>query len=279
MSAETGSLSKTYRGPVKAVILGWGGTVVDYGSCAPAAALIHTFARRGVTVTMAQVRQFMGLMEWEQLRGLAELLPIAEQWPTAQGHPFSDADQEMMFSEYLRRQLTEIHHYADLIPGTLETVAKFREHGLKIGSTTGYSREVMNRLTAEARKRGYRPDYWISATDVPAGRPYPWMVYENAIQLQVFPLESVVKIGDTVPDIAEGLNAGMWTVGVAQTGNELGLTAHEVAALPPDVLRVKLTPIYQRLYAAGAHYVVDGIWDCVAVIDDISARLERGEQP
>lgn len=273
------TLSKTYRGPVKAVILGWSGTVVDYGSCAPAAAVRYVFEKRGVPLTLEQARHQSGLTDWDHLRAVAQLPDVAARWQAAQSRPFAESDLEKMFSEFLRRQLTELHHYADLIPGVLETIAKFRERGIKIGSTTGYSSDLVTRLAAEARKRGYWPDHWVSASDVPAGRPYPWMAYENAIQLQVMPLEAIVKIGDTIPDIEEGLNAGMWTVGVAQTGNELGLTAEEVAALPPDVLRVKLTQIYQRLYEAGAHYVVDGIWDCGAVIDDISARLVRGERP
>jgi phosphonoacetaldehyde hydrolase len=273
------TLSKTYRGPVKAVILGWSGTVVDYGSCAQAAAVRYVFEKRGAALTLEQARQHSGLTDWEHLRAVAQLPEVAAQWQAAHGRPFAESDLETMLSEFLRRQLTELHHYAGLIPGVIEAVARFRERGIKIGATTGYSRDMVKRLAAEARKFGYWPDHWVAASDVPAGRPYPWMIYENAIQLQVFPLEAIVKIGDTVPDVEEGLNAGIWTVGVAQTGNELGLTADEVAALPPDVLRVKLSQVYQRLYEGGAHYVVDGIWDCGAVIDDINTRLARGERP
>ncbi|MCS6911239.1 MAG: hypothetical protein NZM11_11845, partial [Anaerolineales bacterium] len=134
-------------------------------------------------------------------------------------------------------------------------------------------------LAPEAARRGYAPDAWVCSTDVPAGRPYPWMAFQNAMRLNVYPMEAMVKIGDTVPDIEEGLNAGMWTVGVALTGNELGLTEAEVAALSPEARRRRLTPIYQKLYQAGAHYVVDSVADCLPVLDEIEKRLASGERP
>src|SRR5207237_5656764 len=124
--------------------------------------------------------------------------------------------------------------YADLIPGTLETIADCRRRGLKIGSTTGYTGEMMTILQSEAKRRGYEPDSTVCATQVPAGRPYPYMCLQNAINLQTYPMEAIVKIGDTLPDIEEGLNAGMWTVGLAKTGNEMGLSESEIAALEPD---------------------------------------------
>lgn len=45
---------------------------------------------------------------------------------------------------------------------------------------------------------------------------------------------AVIKIGDTPADIAEGRAAGAWTIGVALTGNALGLArAAKDALLPP----------------------------------------------
>jgi phosphonoacetaldehyde hydrolase len=184
-----------------------------------------------------------------------------------------------MFKDFVPMQMDCLGKYADLIPGTLETVAKFRQRGLKIGSTTGYTGEMMTLLLAEAKKRGYEPDSTVCATDVPFGRPEPWMCLKNAENLHVFPMEAIVKIGDTLPDIAEGLNAGMWTVALTQTGNEMGLNAEEIKALPPAERDYKLARARTRMSQAGAHYVVDGIWDCDPLIDDINARLARGERP
>ena len=59
------------------------------------------------------------------------------------------------------------------------------------------------------------------------------MIFTNAIRMQVEPFEAIVKIGDTPVDIEEGLRAGVWTVGVARTGNMIGLSAEDFAALAP----------------------------------------------
>ena len=174
---------------------------------------------------------------------------------------------------------TRLPGYADLIPGTLEAVADFRGRGLKIGSTTGYTSEMVKILLAEAKKRGYEPDSTVCAAEVPAGRPEPWMCVQNAMNLRVFPFEACVKVDDTLPGMEEGLNCGMWTIGLAKTGNEVGLNAAEIAKLEPQVLQTKLDRAYTRLSQTGAHYVVDGIWDVPAVLDEINARLARGERP
>jgi phosphonoacetaldehyde hydrolase len=137
----------------------------------------------------------------------------------------------------------------------------------------------MTVLQTEAARRGYVPDSTVCATQVPAGRPHPYMCLQNAINLQTYPMEAIVKIGDTLPDIEEGLNAGMWTIGLAKTGNEMGLTEEQIAALDPQTLESRLAKAYRRMYQTGAHYVVDGIADVLPVLDDINARLSRGERP
>ena len=138
---------------------------------------------------------------------------------------------------------------------------------------------MMEVLVPAARANGYCPDAWVSATDVPAGRPYPWMAYQNVIQLGVYPMEACVKIGDTLVDIEEGLNAGMWTVGLAVTGNMLGLTEDEMKAMPQKALDTKRKTIAEQFYKAGAHFVADGLDDCLDVVKEINFRLWRGERP
>ena len=99
------------------------------------------------------------------------------------------------------------------------------------------------------------------------------------MNLQIYPMEAFIKVGDTLPDIAEGLNAGMWSVGLALTGNEFGMTEQEIAAMDPAVRERKRQQAYTRMSQAGAHYVVDGIADVPPLLDEINARLARGERP
>ena len=270
---------RTYTGPLKAVLLDWAGTTMDYGCMAPAVVFMDVYKRKGVEITMAEAREPMGAHKKVHIRQISQIDAVANRWEKAHGRKPNEADIEGMFQDFVPLQLKCLAQYSDLIPGTLETVAECRRRGLKIGSTTGYTGEMMDILQAEAKKRGYVPDSTVCATQVPAGRPYPYMCLQNAINLQVYPMEASVKIGDTLPDIEEGLNAGMWTIGLARTGNEMGLTEAEIAALDPETRKYKLERAYKRMHQTGAHFVVDSIAQVVPCLDQINARLAAGERP
>lgn len=271
--------SRCYTGGLKAVLLDWAGTTMDYGCYAPAVVFMEVFKRRQVPISISEARQPMGAHKMVHIRQITRIARVAEEWERVHGSRPCEADVEAMFEEFVPLQLDCLAEYSDLIPGTLETVAAIRERGLKIGSTTGYTGEMMEILLSEARKRGYEPDSTVCATDVPAGRPDPWMCVQNAMNLGIYPMEAIVKIGDTLPDIAEGLNAGMWTIGLAKTGNEIGLNEAEVNALAEDELEERLTTARTRMYQTGAHYVVDGIADVLPMLDTINGRIYRGERP
>jgi phosphonoacetaldehyde hydrolase len=268
-----------YTGPVRAMVLDWAGTAVDYGCMGPVAVFIEVFKRHGVSVTIAEARGPMGLMKKDHVRSMCQMEFVAAKWKAVHGQWPDEQDVESMYADVEPLLISSVARYAEPIPGLLDTVKKLRAEGIRIGSSTGYTTPMMAVLVEEASRRGYRPDSVVSSSDVPAGRPYPWMCYVNAINLGIYPFEAWVKIGDTVTDIHEGLNAGMWTIGVTKTGNELGLTEAEVARLAPSDLRKRLDVIEKRLYEGGAHYVTESIEACPAIIESINARLARGERP
>jgi phosphonoacetaldehyde hydrolase len=270
---------RTYRGPLQGIILDWAGTTMDYGCYAPAVVFVEVYQRKQVPISIAEARVPMGAHKKVHIRKISQLEPVAQRWETVHGRRPTEEDVEAMFKEFVPLQLACLADYADLIPGTLEALKDFRGRGLKIGSTTGYTGDMMTLLLKEAKQRGYEPDSTVCATDVPAGRPEPWMCLQNAMHLRIFPMEAIVKVGDTLPDIEEGLNAGMWTVGLAKTGNELGLNEAEIAKLPAEILETRLAVARQRMRQTGAHYVVDAITDVPPVLDEINARLARGERP
>jgi phosphonoacetaldehyde hydrolase len=176
-------------------------------------------------------------------------------------------------------QLAVLKEYARPIPGLLEVVKELRGRGIKIGSTTGYIRSMMDVLAPKASENGYDPDCIVCPDEVPAGRPFPWMCYQNAIKMEVYPMQALVKVGDTLPDIAEGLNAGMWTVGLSLTGNLLGLSEIEAKTMLPEKRREACKKIEAQLYQEGAHIVIDGIWDLPHALDEIEYRISMGEHP
>lgn len=270
---------RSYRGPLKAILLDWAGTTMDYGCYAPAVVFVQVYERKGVPISVQEARVPMGAHKKVHIRKISQLESVRDRWFQAHGRVPEEEDVQAMFEDFVPLQMNVLADYSDLIPGTLDAVADFRARGLKIGSTTGYTREMMGLLQSEAAKRGYVPDSTVCATDVPEGRPAPFMCLQNMINLQVYPPEAIIKVDDTIPGIEEGLNAGMWTIGLAKTGNEIGLNAQEIAKLSPAELNPKLERAYTRMAQAGAHFVVDGIWDVPAVLDEIAARVRRGERP
>ncbi len=275
----TFSYRRTYLGPVKLVVLDWAGTTMDYGCYAPAVVFIEVFKRKGVEISIEEAREPMGAHKLVHIRKISQIPAVARRWQEVHGRPCTEEDVQAMFEEFVPLQLDCLADYAELIPGTLDTVAELRSRGIKIGSTTGYTREMMKLLQREAADRGYEPDATVCASDVPAGRPEPWMCLANAQNLGVYPMEACVKIGDTLPDIDEGLNAGMWTIGLAKTGNEVGLNEQEIAELSADELQRRLDRAYQRMAQSGAHYVVDTVAEILPLIDQIQERLASGERP
>ncbi|MFV2066877.1 MAG: phosphonoacetaldehyde hydrolase [Pirellulales bacterium] len=267
---------RRYRAKLKAVLLDWAGTTMDYGCYAPAVVFREVFKRKGVEISMEEAREPMGAHKKVHIRKITQIPAVAKRWQGVHGRPPTEEDVETMFADFVPLQLDCLAEYADPIPGCLETVEACRRRGYKIGSTTGYTSEMMQLLQEEAKRRGYVPDSTVCASQVPAGRPAPWMCLENMKQLGVYPPEACVKIDDTLPGIEEGLNAGMWTIGLAKTGNEMGLNEQEIAELAAEEYQRRLQRAYRRMSQIGAHYVVDGIADILPCLDDIERRLAAG---
>jgi phosphonoacetaldehyde hydrolase len=271
---------RSYRGRIKLAVFDWAGTTIDHGCMAPAVVFVEVFRLRGLDITVQQARAPMGLAKKDHLRAITKQEEVAAQWRKVHGRDCTEQDVTDMFEQEFRRlEVETIARHSRLIPGTLTCVAELKKRGIKIGSSTGYSREATEINLREAARQDFRPDATFCAGDVPAGRPEPWMIFANMQATRTFPPEAVVKIGDTAPDIGEGLNAGVWTIGITRTGNEVGLGKEEIGRVSPDVLAAKVAAADAKLRACGAHYVVETIRDVVPLLDLIAERLRSGDRP
>lgn len=270
---------RIYRGKVKAVILDLAGTKVDYGSCAPAGAFVELFQRHNIEISTAQAREPMGMHKKEHIRAIAQMPDVVAQCKEVYGHSLTEDDIDSMYREFIPLQIECLPNYVDLIPGVLEAVEKLRTQDIKIGVTTGYNREMLDIVIDGVKKQEFVPDSSLGASDVAKGRPAPWMLFQSMQNLEVFPPEAVVKIGDTLPDIEAGLNANVWTVGAAKTGNMIGMSEQEIESLSEEDLKKRLEMAYEKMYRAGVHYVIDGFADCMEIIEEINRRLASGERP
>jgi len=264
---------------IHAVILDWAGTTIDHGSLAPAGAFCALFKIFGVDVTMDEARAPMGMHKRDHIAAMLAMGSIRDQWTGRRGGPPDEADLDQLFDTFIPMQLKALPRFLDVIEGVPGMAAALRERGIRLGATTGYNEAMMDLCLDAGRKQGYAPDVSIAASQVPAGRPAPWMALQAARDLGVYPLWTIVKVGDTVADIGEGLNAGMWTVGVTRTGNEVGLSLAECQAMEAAELRGRIRDADRKLRNAGAHYVIESAADLMPVLELIEARLALGERP
>lgn len=242
---------------IEAVIFDWAGTTVDYGCFAPVHAFVEAFKHFGIKVTMEETRKPMGMLKRDHIRTMLNMDRIAMEWQRVQGHPANDEDVEAVYAQFEPKLFSILHQFADPKPHTLEAVAELRKMGLKIGSTTGYTDSMMAIVAPEAEKQGYKPDCWFSPDSTGGkGRPFPYMMFENMKALGVTNVKNVVKVGDTVADVKEGVNAGVWSVGVIEGSSELGLSQAEFEALDAAEREDLCKKAEETFRSAGAHFVI-----------------------
>ncbi len=260
--------------PIAAVIFDWAGTVIDYGSCAPAEVFQTTFARRGITITAAQAREPMGKAKRDHIQSICGMPGVSQAWLEKFGHVPREADIDALYADFLPLQKSVLLQFSQLIPGARETYEFLTERGIAVGSSTGYTRELMDILLPAAAQQGFRPQAVLCADDVPeGGRPKPYLIWENLKRLDRFPTSHTVKVDDTPVGIQAGKNAGCITVAICKSGNEMGLKQAEVERMPPDELQSRLAQIRKMFSDLGADYTLDTVADLPSVIAQIEQTL------
>ncbi len=253
----------------KAVVFDWAGTMIDFGSFAPMGVFVKAFESFGITATIEQARAPMGAPKWNHIRAMMDDPDIADQWERKYGEKPADKDVDAVYKVFVPMNEDVVADYAQLVPGARDVVEWLRARGTKIGSTTGYTRSIMERVLPVAAAQGYTPDNLICADDLPEGRPGPLGMYQCFVDLVAYPPQRVIKVDDTEPGIAEGVAAGCVTVGLALSGNYAGKTPEELSRLSAqevDTLRQLAT---EKLRQAGADHVIDTVADLPGLIEEL----------
>lgn len=264
---------------VQLVVFDWAGTTIDFGSRAPAAAFKQVFEGQGVAVTDQEARGPMGLHKRDHLITMLNMPGVAERWRKAKGREWTEQDVDTMYHEFMPYQMQALEQHCDLIPNVLEVGVNLRERKIKMGGTTGYFQAALDLVYSAAQKAGFELDANVGADDVPQGRPAPWMIYEVMRRVGIYPPSAVVKVGDTIADIAAGRNAPCWTVGVCNSSSITGLSLEQLNALPESERDSILHNTKQAFEDAGSHYTIMAIDELPGVIDQINQRLADGEKP
>ena len=272
---------KRYKGKVQAVILDWSGTTADAYVVAPAVVFVEVFKRQKVEISMVEARGPMGLRKDLHIKALTEVDEIKERWKKIHGKYPEQSDVDRMFADFVPLQLDCLRKYTTLLPGVAEVTQRLQKQGIKIGSTTGFVRSMVDILEEDAAKQGYKPDASVAGDEVTSGaRPSPHMVYKNLDMLNITPIQSVVKVDDTTSGVGEAVNAGCWGIGVTRYSNYMNVdTPEDGKKLSEDEIKKRVAKTKDILEKAGAHYILESIADIEPVIEDINKRLARGERP
>jgi phosphonoacetaldehyde hydrolase len=262
---------------IAGVICDWAGTTVDFGCLSPVAAFAKAFNDFGHPVSFEEIRTFMGILKFDHVKALLEL--TKERFIERFGRESNQTDAADIYSNFETALFESLSKYAKPINGAVEFGAFLQKKSIPLGSTTGYTAKMMDIVASEAAKYGFAAQCIVTPKDDLPGRPHPFLIYQNAIKLGCYPLWNIVKIGDTVSDMKEGRNAGCWCVGVSVSGNEMGLSEAEISTLDADTFESKKTKAKETLENAGAHLVIDGIWDGEKAFETIQSWIDKGYTP
>ncbi len=275
------TFSRTYKGPVQALVLDWSGTIADAYVIAPAVVFVEVFKNQGVEISMEEARGPMGLRKDLHIYELTQDPVIAARWESIKGAAPTQADVDAMFADFVPAQLECLRKYTTALPGVLDVLNDLQKQGLKIGASTGFVRSMVDVLLEDTIKQGFTPDATVAGDEVIHGaRPAPHMVWKNLDIMGISEIKSVVKCDDTVSGVGEALNAGCWGVGLVRYSNYMNINSlEEEATLSEGEIARRIAHTRKILEQSGAHYVIDSLVELPAVLDDINARLARGEKP
>lgn len=256
---------------ISCVIMDWAGTTVDFGCFAPLNAFLKVFSEeKGIDITYRQAREPMGLLKIDHIKAILNMPEVNEKFRARYGRDWNMEDVNEMYVSFEKHLFASLSNFTTPIPGVLDTIKELRESGIKIGSTTGYTQAMMDVVRPGAAAKGYVVDNLVTPDNLPAGRPAPYMIYKNMIDLAIPSVDNVVKVGDTIADIKEGVNAKVWSIGIITGSNEMGITEEEYNRRTPDELAALKQEVRERMMAAGAHFVLDNITELPACIEKIN---------
>jgi len=264
---------------IAAVVFDWAGTMIDFGCVAPVEALLTAFAAEGVGIDTAEARRDMGLAKRDHVRAILAAPRVRDAWTAARGAAPAEADVDRLHDalEPLMRAAAAAH--STLIPGAAALFADLTGRGVRVGSSTGYTRTMMEDILPAAAAQGYAPQVVICAGETAAGRPSPLMMWKALTALRAWPARACVKVDDAAVGVAEGVAAGVWSIGLAASGNGVGLSLADFQALEPADRADRVARSAAALKAAGADYVVDTVADLPPILEEIEARIAAGEGP
>lgn len=264
---------------IRAVIADLSGTLLDFGSRAPGSAFVRLFQMYEVSIAEEEIRVPTELDKRSQVEALLFNPSIASEWETAHGRRPERADVDRLYAKFGPIQVQTLKDHCELIPGVADAAAALRKAGVGLGVTTDYDRAMLEIMVRALNDDGLSPDSVLCADEVPEGRPHPWMIFRSMERLGAYPPSCVVKVGDTRADMEAGRNAGVWCVGVSETGSLMGLDERKLSHMRENIREQRREDAEDILLEAGAHFTVASFAELPDRLDEIKQRLADGRRP
>ena len=191
--------------PIDLFVFDMAGTTVDDAGDHVASALVAVLEGAGVRVTARDVDPVMGI---------PKPLAIRELLGQARGRTPDAAEVSSVHAEFQAAMVDfyRIDPSVREIPGATTLFRRLRDAGVRVALDTGFDRAIVDAIIDRLDWRDVVDDS-IASDEVERGRPAPDMIRALMKRAGLTDPSRVAKLGDSVSDIDEGLNAGCGFVG------------------------------------------------------------------
>lgn len=204
-----------------AVIFDWAGTLIDPGCRAPVLAFQAAFAQAGISLPEPLVRRDMGRGKRDHTVRLLAEPQVGAAFCKAHGRAPGPADVESLYRAVSEAMAGAVLQSADPVPGAAGILDELAAQGVRIGSTTGYPRDVMDALLPHARAQGIAPEIVVCAEEVADPRPGPGQILACLEAFAIADPGRCAKVDDTLAGLQAGRAAGCFSIAVTASGNPL----------------------------------------------------------
>ncbi|MFH4906660.1 phosphonoacetaldehyde hydrolase [Staphylococcus cohnii] len=245
---------------ITGIIMDWAGTTIDFGCFAPVNVFVDIFKDVGIKVTIEESREPMGMLKRDHIKAMTEMPRIQKEWENKFENLPTESDIDHLYAQFEKMLMKNLKSFTDPLPNVVNTIQSLQDEGYLIGSTTGYTKKMMEIVIPEAEKKGYVPNSIVTAEQVGGyGRPYPYMIFENMQQLKLTSVKEVMKVGDTIADIREANNAGVIAVGVVKGSSIVGLNEQQWDVLTDNEREVYIEKATNIFKQNNADYILEDI--------------------
>ncbi|WP_085723054.1 phosphatase [Pseudomonas sp. R37(2017)] len=204
---------------------------------------------------------------------LAEALPQTAPTPTAVLFGLSGCLVD--FGAYTHRHGSHLAEHAEPTPGALDSLRSLQRQQIPCAWLDELPPALSLSLAAALPE-------WIRSSQHPATNnpwPAPNACWQALMTLNVERLDGCVLVSGEPRLLQAGLNAGLWTIGLASCGSLCGLTPRQWQMLTQQERDSKRARATMQLFGLGVHSVIDHLGELDTCLADISLRRLKGEKP